>query len=178
MGRVSKEKNLHILVEAFNHLSREQGDVHLIIVGEGPYLEEMKIELSGKPVTFTGYLAGEDLAAAYASSNIFVFPSTTDTFGNVVLEAQASGIPVIVTDQGGPQENLIPSRTGFIVRGNDTESFLQPIRLLTNDAKMAGRMGRDARKYMEDRTFEKAFLKTWDMYEPEVFLKHDMAVNA
>lgn len=178
VGRVSKEKNLPILVEAFNHLSGEQRDVHLIIVGEGPYLEEMKKELSEKPVTFTGYLAGEDLAAAYASSNIFVFPSTTDTFGNVVLEAQASGIPVIVTDQGGPQENLIPSRTGFIVRGNDTESFLQPIRLLTNDAQMAQRMGRAARKYMEDRTFEKAFLKTWDMYEPEEFLKHDLAVNA
>jgi glycosyltransferase involved in cell wall biosynthesis len=96
----------------------------------------------------------------------------------VVLEAQASGIPVIVTDQGGPQENLIPSRTGFIVRGNDTESFLQTIRMLTNDAQMAKRMGRAARKYMEDRTFEKAFLKTWDMYEPEEFLKHDLAVNA
>lgn len=178
VGRVSKEKNLHILVDAFNHLSGGQNDVHLIIVGEGPYLEEMKIELSGKPVTFTGYLAGEELAAAYASSNIFVFPSTTDTFGNVVLEAQASGIPVIVTDQGGPRENIIPSRTGFIARGNDSDSFLQPIRLLTNDAKMAERMGRAARKYMEDRTFEKAFLKTWDMYEPEVFVKHDMAVNA
>jgi len=178
VGRVSREKNLPILVEAFNQLSGEQSDIHLIIVGEGPYLEEMKKELSGKPVTFTGYLTGEDLAAAYASSNVFVFPSTTDTFGNVVLEAQASGIPVIVTDQGGPQENLIPSRTGFIVRGNDAESFLQPIRLLTNDAQMAGRMGRAARKYMEDRAFEKAFLKTWEMYEPAAFLKNDKAVNA
>ena len=134
VGRVSKEKNLPVLVEAFKHLSGERFDVHLIIVGEGPYLEEMKIELSGKPV--------------------------------------------IVTDQGGPQENLSPSRTGFIVRGNDMDSFLQHIRLLTNDVKMAGRMGRAARKYMEDRAFEKAFLKTWDMYEPEVFLKNDMAVNA
>ncbi len=178
VGRVSKEKNLPILVEAFKHLSGERCDVHLIIVGEGPYLEEMKIELSGKPVTFTGYLAGEDLAAAYASSNVFVFPSTTDTFGNVVLEAQASGIPVIVTDQGGPQENLIPFYTGYIARGNDTESFLQSIRLLINDSQMAERMGRAARKYMEDRAFEKAFLKTWEMYEPEVFLINDLAVNA
>jgi glycosyltransferase involved in cell wall biosynthesis len=177
VGRISREKNLPFLVEAFNRLSGERSDIHLIIVGEGPYLEEMKKELSGKPVTFTGYLTGEDLAAAYASSNIFVFPSTTDTFGNVVLEAQASGIPVIVTDQGGPQENLIPLRTGFIVRGNDAESFLQPIRLLINDAQMAKRMGLAARKYMEDRTFEKAFLKTWEMYEPAVYLKNDMAVN-
>jgi glycosyltransferase involved in cell wall biosynthesis len=178
VGRVSMEKNLPLLVEVFNRLSREQCAVHLIIVGEGPYLEEMKKELSGKPVTFTGYLTGEDLAAAYASSNIFVFPSTTDTFGNVVLEAQASGIPVIVTDRGGPQENIIPLRTGFIVRGNDAESFLQPIRLLINDAQMAKRMGLAARKYMEERTFEKAFLKTWEMYKPTVFLKNKVAVNA
>ncbi|MBI5592673.1 MAG: glycosyltransferase [Deltaproteobacteria bacterium] len=178
VGRVSREKNLPILVEAFNRLSGERPDVHLVIVGEGPYLEEMKTELSEKPVTFTGYLAGEDLAAAYASSNVFVFPSTTDTFGNVVLEAQASGIPVIVTDQGGPQENLIPSRTGFIARGNDTDSFLESIRLLVNDVQMAGRMGLAARKYMEERTFEKAFLKTWEMYEPAGFLTNAMAVNA
>ena len=178
VGRVSREKNLPILVEAFNRLNEERKDVHLIIVGEGPYLEEMKKDLTGKPVTFTGYLTGEDLAAAYASSTVFVFPSTTDTFGNVVLEAQASGVPVIVTDQGGPRENILPSRTGFIVRGNDTESFLQSIRLLVNDARMAGRMGRAARKYMEERSFEKAFLKTWDMYEPAGFLKHDLAVNA
>ena len=178
VGRVSREKNLPILVQAFNRLHRERSDVHLVIVGEGPYLEEMKNELSGKPVTFTGYLAGEDLAEAYASSHVFVFPSTTDTFGNVVLEAQASGIPVVVTDQGGPQENLIPSRTGFIARGNDMESFLESIRLLINDGQLTGRMGRAARKYMEERTFEKAFLKTWEMYESAAFSKKNMAVNA
>lgn len=178
VGRVSREKNLPVLLEAFNHLIREKGDVHLIIVGEGPYLEEMKKDMIQKPVTFTGYLAGEDLAAAYASSTVFVFPSTTDTFGNVVLEAQASGIPVVVTDQGGPQENLIPSLTGFIARGNDSLSLLKSIRTLVNDLQMAGRMGCAARKYMEDRSFEKAFLKTWDMYEPADYLQKDMAVNA
>ncbi|MGA7877143.1 MAG: glycosyltransferase [Desulfoferrobacter sp.] len=70
---------------------------------DGPYMQE---ELKGTPTVFTGYLQGEDLAAIYASSDLFVFPSTTDTFGNVVLEAQASGLPVIVTDCGGPPRRI------------------------------------------------------------------------
>jgi glycosyltransferase involved in cell wall biosynthesis len=178
VGRVSKEKNLPVLVDAFNRLYQERKDVHLIIVGEGPYLEDMKRDLSGKPVIFTGCLSGEDLAAAYASSHVFVFPSTTDTFGNVVLEAQASGIPVIVTDQGGPRENLLPSCTGIVTKGNDAESLLSAIRRLIDDPPMARRMGQDARKFMEDRSFEKAFLKTWEMYEPSVNAPKCKAVHA
>ena len=67
------------------------------------------------PCYFTGYLKGHTLAEAYASADVFVFPSTTDTFtfGNVVLEAQASGLPVIVSDQGGPRENMVHGQTGL-----------------------------------------------------------------
>ena len=87
-----------MLVRSFITISQSRPDVHMIVVGDGPYLEEMRQALVDYSCTFTGYLDGEDLAAVYASSDLFVFPSTTDTFGNVVLEAQASGIPVIVTD--------------------------------------------------------------------------------
>ena len=113
VGRVSKEKNLQMLVRAFTTISESRPDVQLIVVGDGPYLEEMQQALADKPCIFTGYLDGEDLAAVYASSDLFLFPSTTDTFGNVVLEAQASGIPVIVTDAGGPQENMPPAKPGW-----------------------------------------------------------------
>ena len=119
VGRVSKEKNLHLLADAFRSMCRTQPDIHLGVVGDGPWLEEMKAEMADAPCTFTGYLEGQELSAAYASADFFVFPSTTDTFGNVVLEAQASGLPVIVTDQGGPCENLIPGQTGLIVRRNN-----------------------------------------------------------
>ena len=68
---------------------------HLVIVGEGPALLEMQQELADLPVTFTGYLSGEPLATAYASSDIFAFPSRTETFGKVVLEAMASGLPIV-----------------------------------------------------------------------------------
>ena len=97
VGRVSKEKDLDILVHAFRNLRREGVPVQLSIVGYGPYsaaLAEMMPE-----ACFTGYLNGTELARAYASSDIFVFPSTTDTFGNVIIEAQAAGLPVIVSDR-------------------------------------------------------------------------------
>ena len=101
-GRVSREKDLHLLAEAFRRLWAEQPDITLTIVGDGPYLEDLRQLLRGTPTTFTGYREGEELATLYATSDLFVFPSATDTFGNVVLEAQASGVPIIVTNQGGP----------------------------------------------------------------------------
>jgi glycosyltransferase involved in cell wall biosynthesis len=93
-----------------------------------------------------------------------VFPSTTDTFGNVVLEAQASGIPVIVTDQGGPHENMVLGETGLIAKGDDKASLQIAIQLLLSDANRMRHMGRAARHYMEERSFEAAFVQTWEMY--------------
>lgn len=164
VGRVSREKNLPELVEVFKDLAALRTAVRLVVVGEGPYLEEMKRALDGLPVTFTGFLAGEDLSQAYASSDIFLFPSTTDTFGNVVLEAQASGLPVIVTDRGGPQENLIPGRTGYVIRAGDREAFLHAALQLVDNRRLLEGMKRNARKYMENRSFEAAYLRLWESY--------------
>ncbi|WP_419660794.1 glycosyl transferase, family I [Desulfosarcina variabilis str. Montpellier] len=164
VGRVSKEKNLHLLVDAYRQLLKHTSRVMLTIVGDGPYIEEMKTVTADLPCLFTGRLEGEALAEAYASSDIFVFPSTTDTFGNVVLEAQASGLPVIVTDQGGPAENMIAQTTGLAVKGDCVESLTAAMQtLITDDAKRR-RMGQAARQYMENRSFEAAFDKTWEMF--------------
>ncbi len=168
VGRVSKEKNLHLLAEAFKKLIREGERVQLVVVGDGPYLEEMRKEMADAPCCFTGYLQGEALAAIYAASDIFVFPSTTDTFGNVVLEAQASGIPVIVTDQGGPCENILKNETGLICRSDDTLSLHDAIKSLLLDPARCREMGEAARHYVEKRSFESAFLKMWQLYKTEV----------
>lgn len=171
VGRVSREKNLDRLVRVFRKLSETDRNVHLVVVGDGPYLAEMKQALRGAPCTFTGYLEGEELASAYASADLFVFPSTTDTFGNVVLEAQASGLPVIVTDRGGPCENLRPDETGRVVPGDDDEALLAAVRELCRDAGRRRAMGAAAREYMEDRSFENAFIRSWELLretpEPE-----------
>ncbi len=164
VGRVSKEKNLHLLEKTFRRISEVYDDVVLLVIGNGPYLEEMKQNMADLPCVFPGYMEGEALAAAYASSDIFVFPSVTDTFGNVVLEAQASNIPVIVTDQGGPCENMVPGITGIMTPGDDEESLCYAVRHLLDNPEQRLKMGHAARKYMEDRSFEATFIKTWEMF--------------
>ena len=144
VGRISKEKNLSFLGNVFTLLSRSWNQVRLIVVGNGPYLEEFKHKMKGTPCFFTGYLTGEELAGVYASCDLFVFPSQTDTFGNVVLEAQASGLPVIVTDQGGPKENMLPGKTGLIVRAGSTDGMAHPISLFTVESGPLARNGKSS----------------------------------
>jgi glycosyltransferase involved in cell wall biosynthesis len=164
VGRVSKEKNLELLGRVFKRLAKTHDHLHLVVV-DGPYLEEMRREMSGTPCYFTGYLEGEDLAAVFASCDLFLFPSTTDTFGNVVLEAQASGIPVIVTDSGGPQENVIPGKTGLIVPAHDEAAFSRAVEDLITHPQRLREMGQAACDYVQERSFENAFLQSWQMYK-------------
>ena len=173
VGRVSREKNLFNLVDISRRLSLVRKGFHLIIAGSGPYRTEMKKDLEGMPVTFTGLLEGDDLAEAYASADIFVFPSTTDTFGNVVLEAQASGLPVIVSNQGGPKENLIHGKTGFVVPARDTEAFLEAVLKLMDNPGLLQEMKQSARDYMKNRSFEAAYMQLWDSYRNPDFHHQD-----
>src|SRR5436190_1771441 len=159
VGRISKEKNLDVLAQAYRQLRGEGLPVQLYLVGEGPYLQALNNELP--EAVFTGYLRGAELATAYASSDIFVFPSTTDTFGNVILEAQACGVPVIVSDSGGPKE-LVEDRTnGLITRSRDVDDFMRAVRSLATDAALRERMGTAARKSVVDRSWPNAFRKFW-----------------
>jgi glycosyltransferase involved in cell wall biosynthesis len=171
VGRVSKEKDLHILAKAFRLAIERGANARLVVVGDGPYREELEQGVADLPVLFTGYVKGEALSELYASADALVFPSTTDTFGNVVLEAQASGIPVIVTDRGGPQENLLPGETGLVVRGKSAEELAGAIERLAGDAPLRQRMGRAAREYMAQRDFKTAFERLYAMYTEDKPLK-------
>ena len=161
VGRVSKEKNLNLLAQIMRQIAAIRRDIRLIIVGDGPYLEEMKTQLAEMPVIFTGYLTGDELAQTYASSDIFIMPSTTDTLGNVVLEAQASGLPVLVTDQGGPKENLLPGKTGYIVPADSVDGFVERILHMAENPERLQKLKESARHYMEQRSFENCFLRFW-----------------
>lgn len=163
VGRVSKEKNLQLLADAFKLVASAVQNVRLVVVGDGPYLGEMREVLRGWPCTFTGYIQGAELSSVYASCDAFVFPSTSDTFGNVVLEAKASGLPVIVTDMGGPKENVIHGKTGLIVPGDDAHALASAMRELVCDPEKRRQMGLAAREYAEARSFEQAFQETWQM---------------
>lgn len=164
VGRISREKNLHLLEDAFLRLRASQPGANLIVAGDGPYAAEMRGRLEGRGAVFTGYLQGEELAQVYASSDFFVFPSTTDTFGNVVLEAQASGLPVIVTAQGGPRENVTPGVTGLVVGEACADGLAEAMEELARNEAGRLRMGRAARAAMEERSFDRAFMETWKLY--------------
>jgi len=165
VGRVSKEKNLHIFSEIAKRLNAANRDIHIIIAGDGPYMQELKRLMGDNGnITFTGYLKGSDLSQAYASSDVFIFPSTTDTFGNVVIEAQASGLPVIVTDQGGPKENMIDGETGYIVPADNADAFVSRILGLYDDRDLLKRMRNNARNYMVARAMASDYMKNWEYY--------------
>ncbi len=113
VGRVSWEKNLRLLVQAYQGMEHTQ--CHLVIVGDGPAYTEIQQELRHVPVTFTGYLSGEELAMAYASADVFAFPSYTETFGQVVLEAMASGLPVVGLQAEGVCDLVQNGQTGLLL---------------------------------------------------------------
>jgi len=163
VGRISREKDLDVLATAYKKIRDSGQPVKLYLVGDGPYSETLAAALP--EAIFLGYLTGEKLAKAYASADIFVFPSTTDTFGNVVLEAQASGLPVIVSDLGGPKELVDDGRTGFVTKAHDADDFARAIERMSSDSNLRARMGREARQQVIDRSWPEAFRKFWQATE-------------
>lgn len=152
VGRVSREKNLELLVHAFTNLIDSGRKAALVVVGDGPYREEMEKKLRDYPALFTGYQEGRTLAALYASSDVFVFPSKTDTFGNVVLEAQASGLPVIVSDKGGPQELMINGETGVIIKADEVDTLSQAMISFLEEKNKIAEMGCKATHFVVQRS--------------------------
>ena len=165
VGRISKEKDLDVLAAAFKKLRGKNSAIQLALVGDGPYLKELKSIIPD--ACCTGYLASLELAKAYASADIFVFPSTTDTFGNVVIEAFASGLPAVVSDQGGPRELVQDGKTGYITKSLDAGDFATAISRLVDDKKLRETMGKNARRSVEDRDWSEAFKKFWAMSPAE-----------
>ena len=163
VGRVSREKDLDLLAEAYRRLRKEGLPIQLCVVGHGPYSKEFSEALP--EALFTGYLRGKELASAYASADIFVFPSTTDTFGNVIIEAQASGVPVIVSDSGGPKELVENECNGLITKSHDVEDLTRAIQELVRDPDRRKRMGNAAREGVINRTWPNAFRKFWGATE-------------
>ncbi len=159
VGRVSVEKNLDLFAAAHDRARAAGLPVRAAVVGDGVYTKTMQRLLPD--AIFTGYLGGETLAHAYASADLFVFPSISDTFGNVVIEAQASGLPVIVSDQKGPQELVEPGVTGLITRGLDLDDLAAAVERLARDPDARARMGEAARRAVESRSWATAAEKFW-----------------
>lgn len=157
VGRLSTEKNLDLLVKIFN----KKNGVELWLAGDGPYKDGLKAQLP--KAKFFGYLTGKRLSQTYANADFFVFPSTTDTFGNVILEAQASGLPVIVTNIGGPKELVKNKVNGLIVKPMIKE-FSRAVDFLAKNKSQREKMGQKARISALKRSWPKAFNQLFAIY--------------
>jgi len=140
-GRISKEKNLENLLDAFRTLNGEENfKAQLVLAGDGPHLEELRQEYANKNIIFTGRLDGEELARAYAGADFFVFPSLTDTFGNAVLEAHASGLPAIVSDEGGPCEIVRSHNSGLVFDSHRPAALAEALRSVRHNPVLRGEL--------------------------------------
>ncbi len=127
-GRVSKDKSVDFLSKIYKGVCRNYKKANLIVAGNGPELEWLKEDLKDYPrVVFTGSIERTELTKLYSFADLLVFPSTTDTFGMVVLEAQSCGLPALVSDQGGPQEIIKKRATGQVIPANNLYEWIGQI---------------------------------------------------
>jgi glycosyltransferase involved in cell wall biosynthesis len=159
VGRVSKEKDLQLLAEIFVPLQKKAGPFTLAIVGEGPYRPELE-KLLPRAI-FTGILAGRELGIAYASADMFVFPSTTDTYGNVVVEAMAAGLPAAVSDIGGPRELVKTSLMGRILPARNAAAWVTGLAQMIERLPSPEERLEISRQAGSERRWDKAFARFW-----------------
>ena len=159
VGRISKEKDLNLLADVIPALRKKTGAFTLAIVGEGPYRAELEALLPD--AIFTGILNGRELGVAYASADLFVFPSTTDTYGNVVVEAMAAGLPVAVSDIGGPRELVKTSQMGRILPARDAAAWVEGLAEMLAKPLSAEEHLALARQAGSERRWDSAFTKFW-----------------
>jgi glycosyltransferase involved in cell wall biosynthesis len=160
-GRVSVEKNLPMLVDAFRRLCATRRDAALVVAGDGPYLSGMRQATEGLPAYFLGYQNDTQLAPLYAGADLFVFPSRTDTLGQVVMEAQGCGSPALVANEGGPKEIVADGVTGLVLTGTDPSRWCQAINELLDDAPRRQRMSRAAAQRAERFSLSRTFDAFW-----------------
>lgn len=152
VSRLVWEKELGTFIDSVKELKKKNPKVRALVVGDGPAGDEAQEML---PIAhFTGFATGEDLAKAYASSDVFLFPSHTETFGNVTLEAMASGLPCLVADAIGSKSLVEDGVNGFLANQQDVEDFTRKLEELVSNEELREKMGQASR--------DKAMEYQWD----------------
>jgi glycosyltransferase involved in cell wall biosynthesis len=151
VGRLTPEKNVRALVEIERELEQEGNqDFRILVVGAGSEEEWLRTNL--RRAEFSGTLHGDALAAAFAEMDTMVFPSHTDTFGLVVLEAMASGVPVILTEAAGRRVGVVDGESGIL-----TTNFAEGVRRVMQTPGLRERMGETAREHARERGWGRVF---------------------
>jgi glycosyltransferase involved in cell wall biosynthesis/predicted metal-dependent phosphoesterase TrpH len=151
-GRLTREKGVELLADAFLAARAQDPRLHLVLAGGGPEQEMLRDRL-GEHATFLGWREGDELAAIYASADAFLFASRTDTFGQVILEAQASGLPVVAVDEGGPSDLIRHGETGLLAAA-DAAELGRALLTLVETPVLAGRIRKTALAGVAERTWE------------------------
>ncbi len=147
VGRLAPEKNLPLVLRAYALMRELQPRLRMVMVGDGP--ERARIERENPDVLFAGMRTGEDLAAHYASADIFLFPSLTETYGNVTVEAMASGLAVLAYDYAAAQQHIRSGENGLLVPPGAADDYAQAAATLVTDLPRARRLGQQARATTE-----------------------------
>jgi glycosyltransferase involved in cell wall biosynthesis len=160
VSRLAPEKNVGSLAEVIRQLP----DTCLAVVGDGPARAALERRFAGSDTRFLGYLKGEELAAAYASADAFVYASETETMGNVVLEAMACGRAVVAPNAGGIPNLLSHGTTGYLYRPKDLQGVVELTRAVLTDETLRARVGQAARQAIEDRNWEQSVGRVRQVY--------------
>jgi glycosyltransferase involved in cell wall biosynthesis len=157
VGRLAPEKNLPLLLNAFEAIQAQQPRTRLLLVGDGP----MRAEIAQRcpSALLVGQRTGEDLAAHYASADVFAFPSLTETFGNVTTEAMASGLPVLAFDYAGAAQLIRSGDNGELVPPGDAQAFVQTALALTRAPARCQQLGAQARLRAQAQSWESIVLR-------------------
>ena len=165
VGRLRAEKNVRLLAELEKKLlAAGKTNFKFLIVGEGDEREWLEKNMRG--AEFTGFLAGEQLSEAYANMDVFVFPSETDTFGNVIQEANCSGVPAIVTNHGGPKFIVQHGKTGYIAETIDDFAKFS-LELMENSDKLE-KMKKASREFVIAHSWDTVFEKVYEAYDKTI----------
>jgi glycosyltransferase involved in cell wall biosynthesis len=163
VGRLTKEKGVELLADSFIRAHDADPRLHLLLAGGGPE-EEMLRERLGDRATLLGWLEGDELARAYASADLFLFCSRTDTFGQALVEAGASGLPCVAVNEGGPASIVVDGETGRLC-DPDPGMLAAAILQLADSPAWRAKLGRQALEAARARTWEAAMMQLADGYD-------------
>jgi glycosyltransferase involved in cell wall biosynthesis len=152
VSRLAPEKNLPVVIAAFEQMRASRPDARLVMVGDGP--ARAALEQQHPHVIFAGMKTGEELAAHYASGDIFLYPSLTETYGNVTVEAMASGLATVAYDYAAARQHIRHEVNGLLAPFDDTDAFVAQARGLVDDAERIDRIRGDARRTVESLTWD------------------------
>jgi glycosyltransferase involved in cell wall biosynthesis len=162
-GRITREKGAELLADAFLDAHNRDPRLHLVLAGGGPEQEYLRERVGERHATFLGWLEGVELARAYASADIFLFPSATDTFGQVILEAQASGLPVVAVAAGGPL-SLVEHRVSGLLCEPRADALAECLLELAGSPLLRRRLAAVALSGVRARTWEAAMERLAEGY--------------